>query len=55
MTAEAVQYKETKYIEKLINSDPDTRKKWESRQLELDDIDLGSGFTGEKSDDDSED
>ena len=55
MTAEAIQYKESKYIEKLINSDPDTRMKWESRQLELDDIDLGSGFTGEKSDDDSED
>ena len=55
MTAEAIQYKESKYIEKLIDSDPETRKKWESRQLELDDIDLGSGFTGEKSDDDSED
>ena len=55
MTAEAIQYKESKYIEKLIDSDPDTRMKWESRQLELDDIDLGSGFTGEKSDDDSED
>jgi hypothetical protein len=55
MTAEAIQYKESKYIEKLLDSDPETRKKWESRQLELDDIDLGSGFTGEKSDDDSED
>jgi hypothetical protein len=55
MTAEAVQYKESQYIEKLINSDPETKKKWESRQLELDDMDFGSGFIGEKLDDDSED
>jgi hypothetical protein len=55
MTAEAVQYKESQYIEKLINSDPETKKKWESRQLELDDMDFGSWFIGEKLDDDSED
>ena len=53
MTAEAMQYKESQYLEKLIASDPEIKKKWVSRQLELDDLDLGTEFLSEKDNDDA--
>ena len=35
-------------IEKLTATNADAKAKWISRQLELDDIDMESGFTGKK-------
>lgn len=55
MAAEAQQYKETLYIEKLIAEDPEAREKWATRQLEMDDIDLGGGYSGEGNEEDEED
>ena len=48
MKAEALQYRESLQIEKLIASNSDAKAKWVSRQLELDDLDMETGFSGEK-------
>ncbi len=48
MKAEAIHYRESMQIAKLITTNADAKAKWISRQLELDDIDMESGFTGEK-------
>ena len=36
MTAEAIHFKESRYIDHLIATNPDARKAWVSRQLQLD-------------------
>ena len=55
MTAEAVQFKESRLIEKLIETDPEAREKWISRQLELDDLDLKGGVTTDPGDQENDD
>jgi hypothetical protein len=55
MAAEAVQFKESQFIDKLIETDPEAREKWISRQLELDDIDLKGGMIADPGDHEEDD